>query len=167
MAGRNGTSHLVIIRGVPTVRRDEFARLIAEGLPGPAAAVPLDAFRSSWIVGHQAGAEAEAELAHRLGRLAAVSYINAGYHVVLHAAFLDRMNGHASLRDRELTELVALMRTLPARVTLVDLTEDIGLPSGFAAPYSGSSVRPDTVVNLYQDHLADGTARVLAAIAEG
>ncbi len=167
MASRNGTSHLVIIRGVPTVRRDELARLIAEGLPGPAAVVPLDAFRSSWIVGHQADAGVEVELAYRLGRLAAVSYINAGYHVVLQAAFLERTNGQASLQDRELAELVALMRTLPARVTLVDLTEDIGLPSGFTAPYGGSSVRPDTVVNLYRDHLDEGTARVLATVAEG
>lgn len=155
-------ANLIIIRGAPGVRRSELARLVGDGLGEPAAIVPVDEFTSTWVIRHDHDSAAEFDLADRLARLTVVSYLKAGYHVVLTGSYFPRPGGSAAPADDALSQLVTLARSLPARVSIIDLTEAVGeISRSFAMPHAESVVRPDITVNLGEEPLIVAAGRVL------
>ncbi len=160
------TVELIVLHGPAGARRRELALRMAEELAGKATVVPFDAFHSDWLVGHDDDRASELDLASKIGKLVAVSYIRAGYHVIIEGSFAGLANGAASPQDQHLGELIALARTLPVRATVVNLVETVmGQPlMPNAASHLTSAVAADETIDLANEPIAHAVARIVGGL---
>ena len=113
----------VVVRGPALSGKTAVTRRLAERLPDKVALISQDDLWERWIVGHDPEPAHEAELVYRQLKLLASTYIRAGYHIVVDAAFAFYRDGAAATHETDLRALLGLVSTIQqVRPLLVNVT---------------------------------------------
>jgi len=114
-------SFLVVIYGAPLAGKTSLAWQVARSLPGKAAVVSVDALLGGGIAVPAEDAASELEMVHTQMRLLVANYMRNGYHVVVEGPFYYSRGGAWFGFERDIGQLVALMRNMTERSLVVRL----------------------------------------------
>ena len=106
----NAAQRLIVVRGLGG-ERAHLAGLLAAALPGPVAHIQGDDLARRWIVARLPDTRSEEATTYQVLRLVVVSYLKAGYSVVVDAPFVTLVAGVWELRTQEMQDLTRLART--------------------------------------------------------
>ena len=115
---------LVLIYGPPLSGKTTAAWQIGRGLPDKTAIVSADQLLEGTIAVPDDDAGAELEMVHVQMRLLVANYLKNHYNVVIEGPFVFERNGRVFSFEREIGELIALMRNLTTTTLIVRLKAD-------------------------------------------
>lgn len=111
----------MVVYGPPLAGKTALAWEVARSMPGKAAVVSTDALLDGAIAVASGDAASELDMVHTQVRLLVANYMRNGYHVVVEGAFCYSRGGVWFDFQRDIDQLIALMRNMTERALLVQL----------------------------------------------
>jgi tRNA uridine 5-carbamoylmethylation protein Kti12 len=115
-------SYLVVIYGAPLSGKSSVAWRLARSLPDKTAVVSFDGLIQGSIAVRADDEAAEFEMVHIQARLLVANYMKNGYNVVVEGPFYYQSGGQTHNHERDVDQLVALMRQMTRTALVVQLT---------------------------------------------
>lgn len=161
---------LVVVYGPPLAGKSSLARLLAEGLAGKSAVVSTDQLLSS-VVAPDPDDGSHQAMVYLQTKLLVASYLKNGYNVVVEGPYARYRGGRVESHEKEMDQLIALMRMMRLRTALVRLRPDEAVLRARAAA-TGRGDDADAVVAVaraYREReeaiVIDSGSRATAAAA--